>query len=462
VHAALDTPAGELTAAPRPQRGPGRALLVAAAVIAIAAIVGTTLVTRDEGAGPASDVSTFCAQVERLVSTPVDRVNGEPQGDEPSLEFLRDAPEEIRPAALDILAANKGSRSPEVSSSQQFLRWWQLRCYPDAAQPGAGTRNERFAPLPTPAPLELCGASSYPMIRSSQQGAELFGTITVYGDADTPDPYTGRMIGLVRSNEQRFYRDDHAEPIAVAGHPDAELIDAAGLYGAPIDGLGIAITWEDGDGHVALIARGATRDDAPDLAELAERVTVGSEGTTLTDAGRDGLTALYTGPVGEVYANNPSSYAATTFNVAYDTSTGVGGVNLYGSVPGPGGLDALRFFAPELRPETVGDTRVLAGDLAVTNGPEGSVMRVAAWEEGDVLLTLRSNGGDFPSAATVDAFVAATRRLDRSEWAQLVAGATACTWSESSSGSGSSSDSTSKSSSDSTSTTTFAVPPAAP
>jgi hypothetical protein len=127
--------------------------VIAAAVIVIAAIVGTTLAVRGDGAAPASDVGTFCAQIEQLMTTPTDVINGEHPRAEPSLDFLRDAPEEIRPAALAILRARTDhpNGSVPVEISRRFLSWWQLRCYPDAATGRGGPENQRDAPVPTPA-----------------------------------------------------------------------------------------------------------------------------------------------------------------------------------------------------------------------------------------------------------------------------------------------------------------------
>ena len=100
-------------------------------------------------------------------------------------------------------------------------------------------------------------------------------------------------------------------PAVVAGHPDAELIDATGLYGAPIAGLGQAVTWKDDRGFVAVIGRGYTREQGPELEAIAARVGTGPNGDELADAARDGFEQLYRGSVGDIYAQYPSPTAST-------------------------------------------------------------------------------------------------------------------------------------------------------
>ena len=388
VHAVTGAPADELTSR-RNRRGPTRALVIAAAVVVIAAIVGTTLAVRDEGAGPASDVGTFCAQVQQMLTRPVDVINGERQGKAQSLDFLRDAPAEIRPAALAILQARTEhpNGSVPVEVAQRFLSWWQLRCYPDAATPAGGTPNARFAPVPAPASFRPCGASNS-VIDTPERLNTTFGTIAVYGDRRLADPYDGPMIGIVRSVQQQYYSDDHAQPFPIVGHPDAELIDATGPFGGAIDGLGPAITWKDNRGFISVVGRGWSRDQAAELAAIATRVTDGSDGDTITDATRDHLSALYRGPVGEIYVQYASNVSPSTFTASYQVGTDAS-LQFSGSVPGPGGVEATRFFARGLRPKTVGGRSVLEGVLPATSTVEGTTVHVVVWSDGDVRLVLK-------------------------------------------------------------------------
>ena len=432
IHDAVDAPADEL-AARRSGRGPVRALLIAAAVIVVAAIVGTTLAVRDEGAAPASDVTTFCAQVQQMVTRPVDVINGERQGEAPSLDFLRDAPEEIRPTALAILDASTAhpSGGAPIAVTQRFLRWWQLACFPDAATPAGGAPNARFGPLPAPASFRPCGASNGGANGSEQQIRDAYGTIVVYGDPTLPDPYSDRMIGVVRTKAQQFYSDDHAVPAVVAGHPDAELIDATGMYGAPIAGLGQAVTWRDDRGYVAVIGRGYTREQGPELEAIAARVGVGPNGDEIAAAERDRLARLFSGPVGDVYVQYPSPTASTSFQANYLVRD-FGSINLYGLVTDAATLQATRFFAPGLRHATIGGKDVITGTVPLTNSTDGSTVRLVMWRDDDVMLTARvlnqagTDPRDLPTDADVDAVVASTHRLDRAQWEQLVDAGGAC------------------------------------
>jgi hypothetical protein len=435
IHDAVDAPADEL-APRRAGRGPMRALLIAASVVAVAALVGAVVVTRDDQ-GTAGDLATFCGGVQRMVSEPTDTL-GHPE----ALAFLRDAPDEIRSTALAILRSRtEPQHRVSIEDSQRFLHFWQIECFPNTAAPGAGPTDQRAAPVPTPVGFRLCGAGN--SVTSAAMMRDEYGTIAIYGERSLPDPYEGRTIGIVRSRLQRYYSDDHAEPFPIAGHPDAELIDATGPFGAAIDGLGPAITWKDDQGFVSVIGRGWTRAEAVELAGIASRVVAGADGDELTDAARDGLDVLYRGPVGDVYVQYPSPIAATTYSASFVPARGGGTLQLYGSVPSAGAAAATRFFAPTLRRGTVGGRDVVEGVVTMTNTDGRQPTHVVVWHDGDVMLVVRSQPSQYePSSADLDAFVRSTHRLDRSEWEQLLDEGSACLLaggeSSSASGSGSS------------------------
>src|SRR3954471_17652708 len=186
IHDAVGVPVGGRRA-DRPSRGPIRALLIAAVVVVVTAIVGTAVLTHDES-GTAADVATFCAEVQQMATRPLD---GERHPE--SLAFLRDAPEEIRPTALAILRSRtQRQSSASIEDSQRFLLWWQTRCFPNAAMPGAGPADRRDAPAPAPTGFEPCGVNNGGSIGTPEQLRDEYGTITIYGDRRRADPYAGR------------------------------------------------------------------------------------------------------------------------------------------------------------------------------------------------------------------------------------------------------------------------------
>lgn len=451
IHDAVSAPADELTAR-RKGRGPVRALLIAAAVVVLAAVVGTTLVTRDEGAAPESDVTTFCAQLETMIMTPVDIAAGSAEAriqQGRSLEFLRDAPEEIRATALEILQASKTAdgRVPDVVS-QRFAQWWQLRCYPDAAAPGGGARNTRAAPAPVSAPFTVCSVANTLVPAATERLlTSRLGTMTIYGPTVEADPYAGPMVGVVTTSEQSFFDDDSARPIAVPGHPDASVSIMTGVRGAPLPNLGRMITWRTGEHFVAVMGRGY--DEAAALATIASGVRTDAPIPVIDRSVLpNNFEPLFAGSVAQAYGLEAAS-ASIDPTSTYSITMNDGNVVLNGAPDDRSAFEAIRFFAPALTRATVGGKESIVGDVEATNTAPATLRRIVRWRAGDVMLTMSIGKGATVSDADVAAFVAATRELNRAEWERLVGQATSCRSGEdmSSTGSGTSAATSSGSSS---------------
>ena len=195
---------------PRSSRGPIRALAIAAAVV-IVAVAGTAIGVNQRADGPASDVTSFCTEVSNNLSVPTDVMTNEQNGSVKrsstgaSVEYLRDAPPEIRDDALELLRAQEINGTPRLGARQRFLRWYQLRCFPLAAQPDASPDQQRFAP-PLSSAFAACNAGNrLPAVDQYNAAHPNTDRITILGDMNAPDPYGGRMMGLASSSDRKAH-----------------------------------------------------------------------------------------------------------------------------------------------------------------------------------------------------------------------------------------------------------------
>ena len=230
------------------------------------------------------------------------------------------------------------------------------------------------------------------------------------------------MVGIVRSREQRYYRDDHA--VAV---PDRRATRTRSSSTPPVPSAprstawAPAITWKDDAGYVSVIGRGWSREQAAELGDIAARVTRRPAVTRSPMRHATACRQLYRGPVARHLRAVHVTDRRRRPSPCPTTHSPDGLVRLSGSVAAPGGVPATRFFARGLRPATVGGRSVLEGVLPVTNTVEGATARVVVWADGDVRLTRDSpTPSRPPTPSTIDELVAATHRLDRAEWEQLL------------------------------------------
>ncbi len=424
VHDAMDRPASTEVVARR-SRGPVRALAVAAVVIVIA-IVGTTVVVTNRADGPASDVTTFCAEIQAEIARPVDTTANESTGETTSnrppraQDYLLDAPAEIREVALRLHDALAGRKAPARADSTKLLNWFQLRCYPDAARPGAPADQQRFAPQPALAGLTICSATNQLSTKNGANDHSDYGEIAIFGDTALPDPYVAPMIGIASSRTQRF-RDDNTEtPVAIPGHPDAAISAMSAAFSNRIDGSQV-ITWVEGGRNVAVFGRSFGADRTNELVSIASTVALdGTRPTVAVDALPVDFHQLYRGSLldvsPEIVAANPSS----TFSL-----TGNGGdLQIGASVMWEGGdgrYDAIRFLAPAITPTTVSGRAVLMGPVVGAGPNDPRAIQLARWSPGPgVVLTALSLPGATQSPVDLRALITATRKLDRAEWEALI------------------------------------------
>ena len=417
---------------PRSSRGPIRALAIAAAVVLVA-VAGTAIAVNQRAAGPASDVTNFCAQIAADASQPTDTVTNETTGKsatsrQPNAdEYLRDAPSEIRDVALAILSDRRHNRPVDRANSQLLLNWFEVRCYPNAALPGAGAENQRFAPLPAPPGVSICSATNrFPLGDAGTRTSDTYGTIAIFGDSTLSDPYSAPMIGLAASKEEVFRDDETATPVAIPGHPDAVISAMSSAFSNRLAGSQV-ISWRDGDRNIGVLGRSYGAERTAQLIAIASRVTITkSEPQLAADALPTLFQQIHRGPLIGLSILTAASSPTSSFSL-YGSEARLQMSGTLMASDTDSAFEAIRFFAPAVARVTVGRTAALLGPVVGSRSGSSSV-EVARWTMpgGVVLTALSLPGATSVAAPDLRSVIGATRRLDRDEWENLVNGSTGC------------------------------------
>ena len=401
----------------RKTRGPIRALAIAAAVVFVA-VAGTAIAVNQRADGPASDVTSFCSEIDAHSLDASDWLNSR-KATTPALEYLLHAPPEIRDVAKKIFDSRTAGHIEHPGSTQTLLNWYQLHCFPQAAQEQASADQARFAP-PSSSTFSVCDASNrLPAVDRYNAAHPTNGHITILGNADTPDPYARPMIGLATSSEEGFRDDATVRAAPTVDHPEAEISDITGPFGARIT-AGLVVSWRDGRHTIGVFGRGYGPDQESDLIALANRVRVDGDGRPqLAPADRpSGFSVVYDGPLDEL--STLTVDPQFTFAVTAER----GAVRLTASVRDAARSEAVRFLGTGLRPITADGRRMLAGPLIATGRPSDGGLTMVRWTASDgislTLTSIQSSGRAAPTLAELEALAASTRKLDRSEWEALI------------------------------------------
>ncbi len=421
IYDAVERPASTAAGAAPRSRGPIRAVAVAA-VVTLIAVVGTTAIVNRRADAPASEVTNFCAQIEASASQPVTTVTNESTGKTTTDRnahpdgYLLDAPPEIYDVAARVYAANAQNRPPDTGDSTKLFNWFEIHCFPDAAQPDAAPNQQRYAPLPTPADVTICtAANQFPSPAVQLRSMKRFGEITIYGDTAFPDPYRFPMIGVATSREEQFVDDDSARPIALTGRPDAVISTMTGSFSIRLEGSQ-TISWSSGRQRIAVLGRGYGPDRTAELAAIAEQVTVDGAGPRVS------LVALPVDFQARFHGPLMSVFGATPFSLGtYSLSGNGASLQISGAQIESGEADAIRFVAPELAPTTIGGQAVLSGSLAPANNRGTGSPTLTRWsvQEG-LYVTILSLPSPSHAQPSLETLVRNTRRLNRAEWEDLI------------------------------------------
>ena len=416
----------------RRSRGPIRALAIAAAVVLVA-VAGTAIAVNERADGPGSDVTSFCTNIAASFSQPVNTVTNDTTGgtstdrDPHADDYLRNAPSEIRDAALTILSDRQHNRPVDRANSQRLLNWFEVRCYPNAALPGADAENQRFAPLPAPPGVSICSVTNrFPLGDTGTRTSDTYGTIAIFGDSTLSDPYWAPMIGLAASKEEVFRDDETATPVAIPGHPDAVISAMSSAFSNRLTGSQV-ISWRDGDRNIGVLGRGYGAERSAQLIAIASRVTITNfEPQVAADALPTHFQQLHRGPLIGVSVLTAASSPASSFSLYGSEAR----LQMNGTVitsESDGTFEAIRFFSPAVARVTVGRTAALLGPVVGSRSGSPSI-EVARWRMpgGVVLTALSLPGATSVGAPDLHSVIRATRRLDRDEWENLVNGSTGC------------------------------------
>ncbi len=412
------------TLRPRSSRGPIRAVAIAAAVV-IVAVAGTAITVSQRADGPSSDVTKFCSEIDAHSLDASDWVNSR-SATTPSVEYLLHAPPEIRDVAKRIFDSRMAGHRERPASAQTLLNWYQLHCFPQAAQERAPADQARFAP-PNSSTFAACDASNrVPAIDRYNAAHPTNDHITILGNANTSDPYGKPMIGLATSSNGGFRDDATVRAAPTVDHPEAEISDITGPFGARI-AAGLVVSWREGRHTIGVFGRGYGPDQESALIALANQVLVDGNGRPqLAPTDRpSGFSVVYDGPLDEL--STLTVDPQFTFAVTAER----GAVRLTAAVRDAAGSEAVRFLGTGLLPITVDGRRMLAGSLiasATQNSTGGFAM--VRWPVGDgvslTLTSIQSPGRPAPTLPQLEALAAATRKLDRSEWETLIIQSKGC------------------------------------
>ena len=244
-----------------------------------------------------------------------------------------------------------------IEMSQRFLRWWQTRCYPNAATPNGGPTDQRDAPVPAPAGLESCGANNGSSIGTPERArATRTGTIVIYGDRAVPDPYDGAI--------------DRHRPLAAAAVLQRRPRDAVPDSRPPGRGAHRchrhrrhrdrrARAGHHVEGRPRLRERHRPRLDTRPGGRARGNRGTGHRGspaaTSSTTRHATGSTSLYRGPVGEIYVQYRRRRPRRRRSRSRTrVSPDAGRPALRQRPRAPAASTATRFFAPVCGPPMVG------------------------------------------------------------------------------------------------------------
>jgi hypothetical protein len=273
---------------------------------------------------------------------------------------------------------------------------------PPATQAGARVDGDsgRYAAIPTPGGLRLCGAAD--AVSAAGFPDPPAETTTVWGDASLKDPWRGPLAVVTQKAGDELYQHEGARPVRVGGH-DADVAPMPLFQAVSSADWGHVVTWHTSPTRVVEVARkGASADEA---VRLAGRREVDGAPARLPSVALGKETRV-------IHADDPPP---KRFGWLVQYTTGKGLIVVAGDPASPDDLELARLYAVESQPATVnGRPGVRLARFDRDRGPFE-----VAWHTPDGQLV--SVAGIGTTQDEVDATLAAVHELTGDEWSALLA-----------------------------------------
>jgi hypothetical protein len=293
------------------------------------------------------------------------------------------------------------------------LAWIELNCDLDAASETGDAEDRRVAPRfdATPSGFEICQAGSMFSIPGSDDiGAVIYGNMTV------DDPYNGEMLGVLWGTEGGHGGDGDRTPVTVRGI-EGVAAPITVFQQVILEDLGTVIAWQQEGYSIGLYGRGFDQSRVAELLEFADALVL-----------RDGVFELAPDslPVGfgEIYRGSSDAMSLVipigdSYRVSYRDLDAGRLLTVSGHEMSADEFDSMRFLTVGLDREDFDGRDAIVGNAWNADGPA-----VVAWREPDGLVVRFVGLGT--DLDTVRETARSARELNRSQWADIVNGATAC------------------------------------
>ena len=382
----------------------------------VALVALTTVVAGCGAATKPSPPAAVATALDQKTADLCDAFDGgtTPAGEKRLQELLAEAPPELREPATVVFGGSGSPQDTQVAE-RAVTAWFEVRCHPQVALPGAAAADRRFAPPVEVAlgDLRLCSAGRW---RSGER--ERRGGVRLYGETSHADPYDGPMLGVVWGSGDHG-GDGPKTQVRVRG-TEGVAAPITVFQQAILPELGTVIAWREGGLSVGLYGRRWGTDRIGELVALADSLVVVDGGLRFPPTAMPaGHRQVYEGvPQALQFIVPPAGYQVRYR--APDAAIGAM-LSVTGSVGSNDDLHAVRFLSVGLNRRTVGGREMVVGE-PWRQGGGGPVL--ATWREPDGVIVRVLGMG--PDLAAVEQAAATTRELSRPEWIALVEGGADC------------------------------------
>jgi hypothetical protein len=359
----------------------------------------------DSGTATPADTAPFCNALVEAFAADVSADGGDRSPDAALDGAFALAPAELSDVVATLRSADEENLdSPYLDALQDLTLWAGDHC-------GGDQPTRRVGPPTVPDGFVGCGDSAALPLPSTEKPN---GSLVIYGDARSPDPYGGRIVAVVTGI---LMGPGDAPRTDVTVNGIAAVTGPAGVFqggGGPATSRVVAWTL---DGHdVTVFGRGYADTDAAALVAVAEEVEI-VDGQAVAPS--SALDVLYQGPADPLSATVPFFMGGADYSLTYRRSDGGGQLDVVGLKMTAETFAATRAFFSSSTLRTFSRGEGFVADAWNETGPF-----VAAWHEPDDLVVWIVGLG-IDKEQTVAAADAATE-LGAAQWKQTSRFSPAC------------------------------------